>query len=108
MLHQPTIKDIDNYAEGTPESELLMPETEMTMSYDDTPEHVKLAVEIIRQVELLHFEDDTVVEAALLVIQDTLRKLPQPERVAWRQRLCEILEVSNGAQSLLRSDQEMI
>ncbi|MCK5894509.1 MAG: hypothetical protein KAG53_08930 [Endozoicomonadaceae bacterium] len=66
------------------------------MSYDDTPEHVKLAVEIIRQVELLHFEDDTVMEAALLVIQDTLRKLPQSESIAWRQRLCEILKVPRG------------
>ncbi len=111
MPHQPAltdiVKDIAAVAEGIPESELLMPETEMTMSYDDAPEHVKLAVEIIRQVELLHFEDDTVMEAALLVIQDTLRKLPQHERLSWRQRLCEILKVPNGS-SRLKSDQEAI
>lgn len=78
------------------------------MSYDDTPEHVKLAVEIIRQVELLHFEDDTVVEAALLVIQDTLRKLPQSESIAWRQRLCEILKVPRGAWKASKSERVMI
>ena len=96
MPRHPVVEDITPVKEGIPESELLTPETEITMSYDDAPEHVKLAVEIIRQVELLHFENDTVMEAALLVIQDTLRKLPQHESVPWRQRLCEILKVPNS------------
>ena len=61
------------------------------MSYEQAPEHVKLAVELIRQVENLDFEEETVLEASLLVIQDTLNKLPQNSRLFWRQRLSGIL-----------------
>lgn len=63
------------------------------MSYDAAPEHVKLAVEIIRQVENMQLPEDTVVEAVLLIMQDTLNKMPQEERFIWRNRLSRIFEL---------------
>ena len=60
-------------------------------SYDDAPEHVQLAVDMIRQIENLEFPNETVLEACLLVIQDTLNKLEGNDRVAWRTRLSSIL-----------------
>lgn len=60
-------------------------------SYDDAPEHVQLAVDMIRQMENLDFPNETVLEACLLVIQDTLNKLDRNDRVAWRMRLSGIL-----------------
>lgn len=60
-------------------------------SYDDAPEHVQLAVDMIRQMENLDFPNETVLEACLLVIQDTLNKLERKDRIAWRMRLSSIL-----------------
>ncbi|WP_281646699.1 DUF2496 domain-containing protein [Parendozoicomonas sp. Alg238-R29] len=61
------------------------------MSMDDAPEHVKLAVDMIRQMENLNFPNETVLEACLLVIQDTLNKLESNDRLFWRNRLSSIL-----------------
>ncbi len=60
-------------------------------SYDDAPEHVQLAVDLIRQMENLGFPNETVLEACLLVTQDTLNKLGREDRLAWRSRLSSIL-----------------
>ena len=65
--------------------------SEAQMAYEEEPEHVKLAVDMIRQMENLDFPEDTVLEACLLVMQDTLNKLPGDHRLEWRQRLGSIL-----------------
>ncbi len=61
------------------------------MAYDDAPEHVQLAVNMIQQMERLDFPDETILEACLLVIQDTLNNMNREERVTWRIRLSGIL-----------------
>ena len=61
------------------------------MDVDEAPEHVKLAVDMIRQMENLNFANETVLEACLLVIQDTLNKLKTEDRIFWRNRLSNIL-----------------
>ena len=63
------------------------------MSYDEAPEHVKLAVELIRQLENMKYPEEAVVEAALLIMQDTLNKMDQEERLVWRNRLSRIFEL---------------
>ena len=72
------------------------------MALDEAPEHVKLAVDMIRQMENLDFANETVVEACLLVIQDTLNKLSQEDRRFWRNRLSSILSLP-GANKLTTS-----
>ncbi|MCL6270896.1 DUF2496 domain-containing protein [Sansalvadorimonas sp. 2012CJ34-2] len=63
------------------------------MAPEEAPEHVRLAVDMIRQMENLEFSENTILEASLLVIQDTLNKLPSDQRLHWRQRLSGILSV---------------
>ncbi|CAM3601333.1 DUF2496 domain-containing protein [Parendozoicomonas haliclonae] len=67
------------------------------MSYDNAPEHVQLAVDMIRQMENLDFPNETVLEACLLVMQDTLNKMGREDRVAWRTRLSSILSAPGGS-----------
>ena len=61
------------------------------MSLNDAPDHVKLAVDMICQMENLQFAEETVLEACLLVIQDTLNKLSGEDQLLWRQRLSGML-----------------
>jgi len=63
------------------------------MGYETAPEHVKLAVELIRQIENMQTPEDTVIEALVLITQDTLNKMPQEERLIWRNRLSHIFEL---------------
>ena len=66
------------------------------MALEEAPEHVRLAVDMIRQMENLDFPHDTVLEACLLVIQDTLNKLPDEQRLYWREHLGRILGAPNS------------
>ena len=65
------------------------------MSYEDVPEHVRLAVEIIRQVENLNFAEDVVAEAMVLILQDAVAKMPEEHRIRWKNRLSRIFHYSN-------------
>lgn len=69
------------------------------MSLDDAPEHVQLAVDMIRQMENLDFPNETVLEACLLVIQDTLNKMEREDRLFWRNRLSSILSAPGAKKS---------
>ncbi len=64
------------------------------MEIEEAPEHVKLAVDMIRQMENLGFENETVLEGCLLVIQDTLNKLDSTDRQSWRNRMRNTLSTS--------------
>ncbi|MCY4471220.1 MAG: DUF2496 domain-containing protein [Kistimonas sp.] len=57
------------------------------MTDESTPEHVQLALDLIYQIESLDVEDEVVLEAGLLVIQNTLHKMRREDRAAWRYRL---------------------
>ncbi|MTI14439.1 DUF2496 domain-containing protein [Sansalvadorimonas verongulae] len=69
------------------------------MQLDDAPEHVKLAVDMIHQMENLAFPNETILEACLLVIQDTLNKLEQEDRLFWRNRLSGLLSTPGSKKS---------
>ena len=74
------------------------------MAYDEAPDHVKLAVDMIRQIEHLQFPEETVLEASLLVIQDTLNKLPGDHRLLWRQKLSSILSAPGSLKSSITKE----
>ena len=61
------------------------------MTDESTPVHVQLAVDMLYQIERLDVADDVVLEAGLLVIQNTLHKMKSEERMAWRYRLSDVL-----------------
>ena len=57
------------------------------MSYENAPDHVKLAVELIQFTENIGCSEETALEASLLMLQDILNKLPPDQRESWRNKL---------------------
>ena len=50
-------------------------------------EDIALAVEIIRQLENLEYPEESILQAMIMVCQDTLQKLPEDRRQYWQQKL---------------------
>ena len=63
------------------------------MGYETAPEHVRLAVDLIRKVESMGVCEHVIIEATILVMQDTLNKLPRDERFVWRNRLNRVFSL---------------
>ncbi|WP_062268116.1 hypothetical protein [Endozoicomonas arenosclerae] len=59
---------------------------------DQLPEDIALAIEIIRQLENLNYQPETVLQAMMHVCKDSLGKLPERERENWKARLAAELE----------------
>ncbi|MGI9280070.1 MAG: hypothetical protein ACR2PX_10640 [Endozoicomonas sp.] len=54
---------------------------------DQLPEDIALAIEMIRQLENLNYQPETILQAMLHVSKDALGKLPEQEREQWQKRL---------------------
>ena len=65
---------------------------------DEAPEDIALAVEIIRQLEILDYPEENILMAMVHICQDTLNKLPNDgTREFWRQRLvAELIDSSDN------------
>ncbi len=65
---------------------------------DGAPEDISLAVEIIRQLENLEYQEENILKAMIHICQDTLNKLPNDgTREFWRQRLvAELMDSSDS------------
>ncbi|MRI33503.1 hypothetical protein EOPP23_10950 [Endozoicomonas sp. OPT23] len=62
-----------------------------TDDFEQLPEDVALAVEIIRQIENLGYDADTVLKAMSHICLDTLAKLSEEDRLNWQKKLCQSL-----------------
>ncbi|WP_252178499.1 hypothetical protein [Endozoicomonas sp. 4G] len=57
---------------------------------DDINQHSEdmiLAVEIIRQLENLNYQPETILQAMIYICRDSLGKLSERERQQWQERL---------------------
>ncbi|WP_448216024.1 hypothetical protein [Endozoicomonas sp. 2B-B] len=54
---------------------------------DQHPEDIALAIEIIRQLENLNYQPETILQAMMHICRDSLGKLPEQEKEQWRAKL---------------------
>ncbi len=59
--------------------------------FEQLPDDVTLAVEIIRQIENLGYDPDTVLKAMSHICLDTLAKLSEEESHNWQKKLCQLI-----------------
>ena len=68
------------------------------MPDDDIDTHVMLAIDLMHQIEKMNCNEEIVLEAGLLLIQDTLQKMHRDRRSLWANRISSTLEAMNKEQ----------
>ena len=62
--------------------------------FEQLPDDVTLAVEIIRQIENLGYDPETILNAMSHICLDTLAKLPADQRKSWQEKLSQNIKNS--------------